>query len=312
MRLAFRPPFPADFGICAGIIRDKFVYDEATRSRLLRLWDEALKAHSGESSVVEDADRLLGDRIVAFGLSLFVSDEFVQEAKTCLPPYIGRHIVERWSREHSPILTLDEIRRANDGAGLNVLVLHYGWVEEGYSLQECAAIQHMLTQAFIAHHRGYHLKEFLEEVYGEQDLAVLRNVGVPLRTDYANFLSWDTERVPGREPYLTGITRQEALQLPGSMALTVFVHTSPRLHLTTNERILLRHALDGHTDEELARVLCVSIATVKKRWEAIYDRVAGVDDELTFPTNPAAGRRGVEKRRRLLAYLRARPEELRP
>lgn len=312
MRLSFRPTTPADFGVCAGIIRDKFIYDETTKARLLCLWDEILRTGRGVSSVIEDGDRLPGNRVVAFGLSLFVSDEFIQEAKTCLPPYIGRHILERWSREPSPILSLDEIRRATDGGGLNVLVLHYGWTQEGYTLQEVASVQNMLPQAFIAHHRGYHLKEFLQEVYGEEDLAKLRVANLLLRTDYASLLSRGTKLLPGDKPYLVGITREEATEFPASLALMVFVHSPPRLHLTIKERVLLRHALDGRTDEELAQALHVSVVTVKKRWEGIYDRVIGLDDELMFPTHPEVGRRGAEKRRRLLAYLRAHPEELRP
>jgi hypothetical protein len=54
---------------------------------------------------------------------------------------------------------------------------------------------------------------------------------------------------------------------------------------------------------------------VKKRWHAIYDRVADVDSELLPP--PVAdgvysSSRGAERRRHLLNYLRQHPEELRP
>jgi hypothetical protein len=310
MRLTFRPAMSADFNTCVRIIRDRFVYDEVAKAHLFRLWDEALASGSGRSAVIEDTGPV-GARIVGFGLSLFVSDEFVVETKTRLSPFIGRHIIELWARGHSPILPLDEIYRANDGPGLNVLVLHYGWAEEGKGPEEIAPIRQMLTQAFIGQHRGYRLKEFLQEIYGTEELDGVRITGVLLRTDYASF---PTEiSVPqSRRPYLVGITKREALEIPGSMALTIFLHTAPRLGLTTGERSLLRHALEGHTDEELADVLHVSVVTVKKRWEAIYDRVAGVEEKLLLPTAPATGRRGVEKRRRLLVFLREHPEELRP
>ncbi len=61
-------------------------------------------------------------------------------------------------------------------------------------------------------------------------------------------------------------------------------------------------------------MLFLSLITVKKRWEHIYRRVASVDSELLpeEPSPPSSGRRGPEKRRHLLAYLRSHPEELQP
>jgi hypothetical protein len=78
---------------------------------------------------------------------------------------------------------------------------------------------------------------------------------------------------------------------------------------------LLSCALSGATDEQLAGTLGTSLATVKKMWVSIYNRVedrlpALIPDRLQ--TDASAGSRGREKRRGLLAYLREHPEELRP
>jgi hypothetical protein len=54
---------------------------------------------------------------------------------------------------------------------------------------------------------------------------------------------------------------------------------------------------------------------VKKRWHAIYERVADVDSELLPPSiayGADASSRGAERRRHLLNYLRQHLEELRP
>ena len=77
----------------------------------------------------------------------------------------------------------------------------------------------------------------------------------------------------------------------------------------------MHHALLGRTDAELGHALHTALATAKKRWTSIYDRVASVDPELLLGTAeavPPEGKRGPEKRRRLLDYLRRHPEELRP
>jgi hypothetical protein len=82
-----------------------------------------------------------------------------------------------------------------------------------------------------------------------------------------------------------------------------------------SEQMLLQHALMGETSDELAASLFISPWTVKKRWHAIYERVADVDRELLLPpvaNSPDATSRGGERRRHLLYYLRQHLEELRP
>jgi DNA-binding CsgD family transcriptional regulator len=112
-----------------------------------------------------------------------------------------------------------------------------------------------------------------------------------------------------------GLTKQEAFTHPGSNIAGLFVYTTPRFRFNRSQRVLLRHALMGETCEELATSLSISPWTVKKRWHAIYERVADVDSELLPPpiaNSLYATSRGPERRRRLLNYLRQHLEELRP
>ena len=77
---------------------------------------------------------------------------------------------------------------------------------------------------------------------------------------------------------------------------------------------MLLRALHSGTDEELAASMDVSLPTVKKMWLSVYRRVAKTLPALgTDDAEPdASTRRGKEKKRRLLAYLREHLEELRP
>jgi len=79
---------------------------------------------------------------------------------------------------------------------------------------------------------------------------------------------------------------------------------------------MLLAALDGGgTDRELAEELNVSVSTIKKMWLSVYRRVAANLPELDPNHSPPDGatiRRGAEKKRYLLAYLRKHLEELRP
>jgi hypothetical protein len=77
---------------------------------------------------------------------------------------------------------------------------------------------------------------------------------------------------------------------------------------------MLRQAILGYTDVELARRLQLALPTVKNRWRALYDRLGRIAPELVHEVDCSSNQavRGQEKRRRLLEYLRRHPEELRP
>jgi hypothetical protein len=114
------------------------------------------------------------------------------------------------------------------------------------------------------------------------------------------------------EPFVLGITREIAQQSPGSWLASLFDYRAPILFLTPAEQNLLGCALSGGTDEEMAEVLAISTSAVKKCWQSIYTRVGLRLPTLLPDDGYDGGKRGAEKKRRLLSYLRSHPEELRP
>ena len=110
------------------------------------------------------------------------------------------------------------------------------------------------------------------------------------------------------------MTRQEVLSDFGRGMAPAFVETPPRLGFTRAEQQMLRQAIFGYTDVELAERLQLALPTIKNRWRALYDRLGQIAPELVaeinVSSNPAV--RGQEKRRRLLDYVRRHPEELPP
>jgi hypothetical protein len=94
------------------------------------------------------------------------------------------------------------------------------------------------------------------------------------------------------------------------------VYRSPHLGFNRSEQRLLLCALGGETDADLSRILSVSLPAVKNVWASIYRRVSRQMPELIadpfLSEDAEALRRGKEKKRRLLAWLREHPEELRP
>lgn len=86
------------------------------------------------------------------------------------------------------------------------------------------------------------------------------------------------------------------------------------LRLRKSDQELLAAAMNGSTDMELSKELGLKLPTLKKRWAAVFNRVAiakpdllpGHDDHLDSQA------RGRQKKHRLLAYVREHPQELRP
>lgn len=317
MHLKYRETTLDDLPACLAIIRDAFLYDATLKARLLRLWGDLLTRRCGHSAVIEDEEQPTGRRLVGFGISAFVGDEFLREAKSRSSPHLARHALERWARGSSPFLTFEDIRRANSGDGLNCFVMHIGFSERFQSAEDVVLGWQCLYEAFVQQHRGYRLKELIQEMYGETDLRMVLSMDATLWTDYAEALKSNTSlaQSPDRRPYLIVVRREDAFTPGPSHATAIFIYTPPRFYFTDAEQDLLYRAIQGATDAQLADRLRISLTAVKKRWNTIYERVTTVDPELlaeaAHSTTPA-GRRGAEKRRRLLVYLRDHPEELRP
>ena len=71
-------------------------------------------------------------------------------------------------------------------------------------------------------------------------------------------------------------------------------------------------ALFDESDTHLTERLEVSVHGLKKLWRGIYERIENKMPEFFGEAGGADdGRRGPEKRRQVLAYVRQRPEELR-
>jgi hypothetical protein len=315
MDLAVRPAAPSDTAAWLRLLRGHLAYDPDTLARLPAAWRRLLRDEALIGAVIEDRERPAPARILGFGASVFVTDAFMQEARAGITPYLTARLVREELRGPSPVLRSPAIAEANAGDGLNVLFLHYCDAADALDQEELRRVRYQMLEACVDSHRGYRIKEVLQEIWDEVEPAYVRPGWGRLRTDYAGFYALRGQRLPppGRGPYLIGLTREEVLAAPGSSVLApLFVYSPPRLSLSRGERGLVHQALAGSTDAESTRALGIALPTVKSRWRAIYDRVAARLPELVSHPEQTPGTRGKEKRRRVLEYLRQHPEELRP
>jgi DNA-binding CsgD family transcriptional regulator len=291
-------------------------YDEACGRVLPEMWRALLSNGAMQLFLVEDRARPLGSRIVSFSATVFATDEFCSEMQSTLPPHLGVQVTRHYLTHNLPLLSREQIARANARDGLNVMLCFGGWEHDGLSREQILAVREKQSEAFHIAHSGYRVKEFLADAIGEEALQWMLDSGAHVRRDYSRYFEKDGMPLPesSQRPRLVGLTKEEAFANPGRHLSSFFVYTPPRFHFNRSEQMLLRHALMGETSEELAASLLISPWTVKKRWHAIYQRVADVDRELLLPliaNGRDATSRGAERRRHLLNYLRQHLEELR-
>jgi len=179
-----------------------------------------------------------------------------------------------------------------------------------------SALEYTMQLAFIEYMRGYRVQGIFVELWDEILPYAILNGPAKVLTDYASYFQRRSEPPPplGQRPFLLGLTREEVLRDFSNVLASVFVHTPPRLGFTRAEQRMLRQAVFGYTDIELAQRLHLALSTIKNRWRALYERLALVAPGLAPQPDPSFNEavRGQEKRRRLLEYVRRHPEELRP
>ncbi len=312
MHLTYRPATLDDIEPCLALLPG-FSCPSPARAEFPAAWQRWLLTGEMEMIILDDAERPPKSRQIAFGSSVFVTDSFLAEAKTTLPPSISAQVVNRWQEGCSPILSQSQVRAANTGPGLNLLILHLGWAD-GLDTAEMRLVKGKMLEGLLFFFRGYKLKEVLQEVYSDEERRRGEAAGARTKNDYGDFYQDNPSALPlpVQRPYLIGIHRDEVQD--GCYLSPLFLYQPPRFFFKPGEQDVLRLALLDQDDADAAQFLSISASAVQKRWKAIYEKAETALPNL-FPADdrlPAARTRGSEKRRSLLSYLRSHPEELRP
>lgn len=316
MRVLSHPMATKDVQTCVELLAahpvERHRYGQLLKC-LPNVWKNLLRSESIISSVMRDEEACPSD-LRAYGVSAFVTDEFLRRCKTPHPRWIGRELVQQISGGDSPVLTAKGIREANSRDGLNLVA----WAGHVRPVREEDRIRWLteLSNAFMQEHRGFRLKEAVTQPVDAVGLRVVLNSGPFLWCSgdgcYKEAGDLNLEKLV-RSPFIVGINRELAIRYMGTWTSTLFLYSPPRIYFRPAEQTLLRSALKGLTDEELSNELGVSLSFVKKTWHSVYERSAEkVLDLHLRRTDGSVSQRGKEKKQRVLAYLRSYPEELRP
>jgi len=312
--LTFRRAVLDDFLRHRDFLVRGYVWDAELRRNLPEIWRTIFDEGSMIASVTEDVGQPKDPIVMTLGASVIVTDEFYDAMMTYEGPCIAS-TVAKWVMEGKrPYVPRAEIPEKLAGDGVNVAVIHnlYFGPEDFFEIDR--EIWETQVASYFALHRGLKFKTYIQDCHSIGVYQWMISSGVQLRTAYPDYREEGYPLLPAPDhPFLMGLNREESEEAIGSRAAPMFAYYPPLLGLRPIHRELLEPALAGRTDEELAAILCISLSAVKKRWTALYDHLSAAAPDLMnlryFDTN---GARGSEKRRHLLNYLRAHPEEMNP
>lgn len=312
MDFELRDAAPSDVDTCLPLLASRFLCPPESYGRLGALWREIVTEGSGIAALALDP---LTKSVIQFGISVFVTDERADGYHACRTPLIARDLLTDWQRGERPFLSASEIARANAGAGLNLVVPWYGGIlNDGEPDERVYAADYESSRRVF---RGWNLRSHTVEVFPHNQRREGENWG---RTMEFRVGEYSPEQLaaagipPEQAPCVWMARREDALTNPAyALTLLFSSYARPIFGFTPHEQRILTLALEGHTDESIARTTGTSSATVKKRLRDVYVKVADAAPPAPALAQPFLnGARGAETRRHLLNYLRDHPEELRP
>jgi DNA-binding CsgD family transcriptional regulator len=270
------------------------------RARALEVWSKLTRSLVCNSAMVETVGAKR--KKVGFGCSVFVTPEFM-DCELRRPQWgINGRILASVVCGEPVVRAESSLYESNDA--LDVVILSCNYRYDAMNTEEIVKAEMMLPAAFAELHIGYRLNRILVETVSARQRQVHESAGV-----------WRVvAEYPECERAWLLLTVKDAVSVSGSLAGPLFDYHEPTLGLRDTEKQLLAEALRGGTDKELAAKLNLSMPTVKKRWASLFNRIVEVRPDLLPEREPRESpeSRGPQKRHRVLAYVRAHPEEVRP
>jgi DNA-binding CsgD family transcriptional regulator len=310
--MRFRTAREADLASCLTMLHPGFVVDPAIKERMIDVWRAWLANEQCTFSIIEDPALAHPECVEACGVSVFVSDRFVEQLSDRPAPMTAARLYQEYLAGTSPVLSASEIRARNSSCGLNLFVLHFGLRNHDMTAPRTMQALQVGSAAFYFFHSGYRINSVAFEVFGEQQARFMEAGGFQLVTDFGS-QGAQFRITPEFRPCLYGARKTDIAHGAVNQLSFLFHPQEPMLELSLAEQRILLRALQNAPDTDIADALGISLDAVKKAWGRIYARVATIAPYLLASDAPHTGpHRSLEKRRHLLEYVRNHLEELRP
>lgn len=302
--MTWREMCEADLAECFNIEPRHLGAEIVGRDPALKIWKDLVRSRCFNSVVIESATPRHTERIVACGSSLFVTPDFATQELERPRPYLNSRIIASIAAGKTVALPERILCGEKGHCPVDLVVLSGDYLNNSLSQEELDEVQMLLPFTFMEAHLGYRLNRILIEWTGETQRQFHHSSGVWRAV--AAFEQADRG--------LSILTRKDALAVSGSIAGALFQYQEPILHLHETDKQLLAEALRGGTDSELASRMNLSLATIKKRWLSLFQRVAETQPALLPGCREQSWNayRGPQKRYHVLDYVRSHPQEIRP
>jgi hypothetical protein len=312
-RLRYRPVARRDVAECFELLPPWHAMDRQQITDAMQVWDTLVDEPSLLSGVIEDLAKPAGKRIQAWGVTLIVPQSLVRQLNLDgqPEPFMTRHIYRALQDGSFKPMTDREIGLENARGELTMLIMHFAQRDHDIDNPYVQDVITMANDTFRTFHDGFNLRAVYYETGEMHDLVAVASGFI--RRQYSNPEALET--LPREhQPAFFGLTREQAKRLlPGSPARNCFQNQPPLFMFSASQRRLLWFALFDDSDDALMPLLDVSVHGLKKLWRGIYERIEDRMPEFFGDAGTGDdGKRGPEKRRQVLAYVRQRPEELRP
>jgi hypothetical protein len=280
--------------------------------RALRAWKTIFD--NGDSCIASLVEKITPDskEIVGFGLAVFVTSLFAESMVANPQPGLNARIIESVDAEKSVIPAYRYLQTANASATLDHVIMYSCEKQASLNSNEVGLVRNHLARAYSESLVGYRLRRMLYEIVDEAEFEKLkgyRGIRIVQRLSTPNLPGTPVLWIGNRA--LCEATAESFLDDPASVAARPFVErTVPILDFTPSQKRLLATALHGAETTELADALCRTPAAIKRTWTGIFEKFVRHYPAL-LPTTEGA-LRGHQKRHKVMAYIRAHPEEMRP
>jgi hypothetical protein len=311
-RLRYRPVLRGDLAECLELLPPWLGLDATTARALPAMWERIVDEPSIVTGLMEDLALPRGQRIQGWGVTMILPQALVQELQLHGQPrsFVTRRIYAALSDGSFQPMSDRDIGIENARGTLTMMIVHFSQRDHDISNPYVHSVIAAANDTFRDFHEGYNLEAIYYECGALNDMVAASAGFDPRRySDQDELASIPLER----RPAFWGLTREQAkTRVPGSLARNCFEHQPPLFRFSASQRRLLWLALFDDSDETLMPLLGVSVHGLKKLWRGIYERVEDRMPEFFGESSgDEEGKRGPEKRRQVLAYVRQRPEELR-
>jgi hypothetical protein len=307
-----RPIGKADLRECLLLQPARLGAERIGVKRALRAWTTILD--DGDACVASLVEKTTpgSTEIVGFGLAVFVTSTFADATLANPQPGLNASIIESIDSGKSVIPPYRYLQAANASATLDHVVMYSTEKSGSLNPNDLGLVRNHLARAYSDSFVGYRLRRMLYEIVDEAEFEKLkgyRGIRIVQRLN--------TSILPGAPALWKGnralceATAESFSDDPASVAARPFIdRTAPILDFTPSQKQLLAAALRGAENAELADNLCRTTAAIKRTWTGIFEKCVRHYPAL-LPTTEGP-LRGQQKRHKVMIYIRAHPEEIRP